>query len=308
MASTGSWDTSPSHLSTAAAKAGYSERSVTGNQKNTNLDKRANAAVIAARAAVDSCQYLGIFGLDATDNNTWSPRHLERVQANSQPMLEVAVRGHDEADGHTWYVLECAIWRPFVEFGRAEWSCRRRLVHLREGLHDSIKEWLGLDGYGKHFGDVPFASHGGLPGTTDRLRGWCQNLQRCINTAVVPPVVAATTLRLLDAPVKDPAVTALARSCRSELASTPESSPKSSCNHHESRTGTLPTKAAPASAAKDGGKDPSCLASSASSGARPHLCDFLPDDLTDTAQSAEGNSTATGTNTTAKEATSGALG
>lgn len=309
-------------VSTAAANAGFSERSgrshATANYTSKSMDVRASAAVTAARAAMnlrqyqgtfgleaadravmDMCQYLAIFGLEATSADTWSDRHLEQVKANSQPMLEIAVTGHEEVDGHTWYVLECAIWRPLVEFGRAEWSCRRRLVHLREGLHDSFKEWLRPDGYAKHFGDAPFASHGGFRGTTERLRGWCQALTRRINSGAVPPVMAIATLRFLDAPVKDPAVTALARAGRNEFDKAPDgshaahhtalaSSQQSSCHTHKNRPSSIATHPTEvASAVEDNSEGFSCNASSTSSGSSPQKCDPFPENPTQTAQAVE---------------------
>eukprot|EP00931_Biecheleriopsis_adriatica_P103173 TRINITY_DN78041_c0_g1_i1.p1 TRINITY_DN78041_c0_g1~~TRINITY_DN78041_c0_g1_i1.p1 ORF type:complete len:229 (-),score=39.89 TRINITY_DN78041_c0_g1_i1:77-763(-) len=171
-------------------------------------------ALAAATSPKGSCKdYLALFGLDADSEDAWSAKHLARVQAEAQPMLEIVVRGHEELEGHTWYVLDCAIWRPCMDFGRAEWRCHRRLAHLREGLHDQVKELLGSTLYAEHFGDTPFAAHGGFSGTTSRLLLWCQSLGKCINSCAAPPPVAAAVLRLLSAPAKDPAMIALARTC-----------------------------------------------------------------------------------------------
>ena len=88
-----------------------------------------------------------------------------------------------------------------------EWRCYRRLAHLRQGLHDPIKEggdrttpFCDLEtlhgmlstttrsdectqeilgsGY-ESFSSTPFAGLGGRSGTTARLRSWCPILRWC---------------------------------------------------------------------------------------------------------------------------------
>ncbi|CAJ1359954.1 unnamed protein product [Effrenium voratum] len=176
---------------------------------------RALAAATSDESRAACAAYLAAFGLLADGSALWSPKHLARAKSEAQPMLEIVIRGHEELGSHTWYVMDCAVWRPCLEFARSEWRCYRRLAHLRQGLHDPIKELLGT-AYSKHFGDSPFASHGAPLGTTARLRSWCQTLCRCINCCDLPPATAAIALHLLGAPVKDSAMIALARSCEED--------------------------------------------------------------------------------------------
>merc|ERR1712110_267677 len=50
------------------------------------------------------------------------------------------------------------------------------------------------------FKGVHFAHRGGRKGTTKRLDAWCCRLSQCINTYMVPPVVVAQVLKLLEVP------------------------------------------------------------------------------------------------------------
>eukprot|EP00931_Biecheleriopsis_adriatica_P043489 TRINITY_DN24868_c0_g1_i1.p1 TRINITY_DN24868_c0_g1~~TRINITY_DN24868_c0_g1_i1.p1 ORF type:complete len:372 (-),score=74.12 TRINITY_DN24868_c0_g1_i1:105-1220(-) len=79
------------------------------------------------------------------------------------------------------------------------WRAARRLAHLREGLHDSVKRQLGSS-YETYFCRVPFAHRLRPSGTTARLDAWCGRLAYCISTKLVSPAVTAETLRLLGAP------------------------------------------------------------------------------------------------------------
>ena len=79
------------------------------------------------------------------------------------------------------------------------WSGKRRLQHLRKGLHDIAKRELG-SAYKEYFKDAPFAHRGGIRGTTKRLNAWCARLAECISSRALPPVVVAQTLKLLDVP------------------------------------------------------------------------------------------------------------
>mmetsp|Transcript_137605 Transcript_137605/g.243150 ORF Transcript_137605/g.243150 Transcript_137605/m.243150 type:complete len:224 (-) Transcript_137605:111-782(-) len=208
-----------SAVSEAAAKQGFSERPAPpppGSEEIARREKAAEAAMKAATARLQGSEelssYLGFFGYEATSAMQWSEAHLDGVRESSQLVLEVALIGSDRVDGHTWYVLDCALWKPLVDFGRAEWQIHRRLTHMREGLHDVVKEMLGSDQYSKHFGSTPFAQRGGFwGGTEERLRSWCQNLARFINSGEAPPAVTAAALRFFAAPPKNPAVVALVR-------------------------------------------------------------------------------------------------
>ncbi|CAE7656686.1 unnamed protein product [Symbiodinium pilosum] len=180
----------------------------------SNSAESAQAAALATASSQKCAAYLPAFGFLAENNELWSPKHIARVKLEAQPMLEIVVRGHEELGSHTWYILDCAVWRPCLEFARSEWRCYRRLSHLRQGMHDPIKEIMG-SAY-EHFSATPFAGLGGRSGTTARLRSWCQTLCRCINAAEAPPLVAAITLQLLAAPSKDVAMIALARTCQED--------------------------------------------------------------------------------------------
>ena len=180
--------------------------------RSTSADKALVVATSEEAKGPACVAYLGNFGMLAESGPLWSPKHLARAKDEVQPILEIVIRGHEELGSHTWYVLDCAVWRPCMEFARSEWRCYRRLSHLRHGLHDPIKELMGLT-YAKHFAESPFAYHGAPSGTTSRLRSWCQTLCRCINACEAPPAAVSVALHLLAAPAKDPAMIALARSC-----------------------------------------------------------------------------------------------
>eukprot|EP00435_Cladocopium_sp_Y103_P015751 s1097_g3.t2 len=186
--------------------------------RSTLAEKALQQATSEVLRGPDCVTYLGAFGLLAESGPLWSPTHLARAKDEAQPMLEIVIRGHEELGSHTWYVIDCAVWRPCMEFARSEWRCYRRLSHLRQGLHDPVKELMGPS-YTKHFAESPFAYHGAPTGTTARLRSWCQTLCRCINACDVPPAAASVALQLLGAPAKDPAMIALARSCLEECGS-----------------------------------------------------------------------------------------
>eukprot|EP00927_Polykrikos_kofoidii_P019279 TRINITY_DN18993_c0_g2_i1.p1 TRINITY_DN18993_c0_g2~~TRINITY_DN18993_c0_g2_i1.p1 ORF type:complete len:570 (-),score=84.96 TRINITY_DN18993_c0_g2_i1:482-2191(-) len=216
-----------STLSPQALKAGFTEYDVEKQSVQRALEiaaartKSADAALAAvvgptAIGAVDRVALLSKFGFEAVSDDEWDPRHVARVKADQQPLLEIAVTGHEESDGHTWYIFVCALWRPSVDFGRVEWTVHRRLSHIREGLHDPAKARMDPKLYTEYFGSAPFATRGGLPGTTARLRSWCQAFARAVNGSVVQPGIVAFALRLLDGPAKDPAMQALARSCALE--------------------------------------------------------------------------------------------
>jgi len=80
------------------------------------------------------------------------------------------------------------------------WHAQKRLVHLREGLHDPLADRLGKD-YSRLFSKAPFALHGGPKGTSARLTKWLARLADCVNRGSVEPEVVALILRYLDAPL-----------------------------------------------------------------------------------------------------------
>ncbi|CAE8598030.1 unnamed protein product, partial [Polarella glacialis] len=121
------------------------------------------------------------------------------------PELRLKVSEHGEEGGHTYYLLECSILGP-TSLGAPclKWSVRKRLVHLRSGLHDAVKSGLGQSEYERHFASAPFARYLGMPGTTARLRKWCQTLAVCMNMGIVRPAHLASILQFLEA-TKQPA-------------------------------------------------------------------------------------------------------
>lgn len=142
--------------------------------------------------------FLSKYGYSAADDGTWA-------QAPCQPglgeapgsQLELRVAGHHEADGHTWYEIECCLTAP--QLRKLNWQAKRRLVHLREELHDAVKVHMSSS-YGEHFGATPFAHKGAPRGTTARLTAWLGALAACINAGGCSPRVVSLTLKFLDAP------------------------------------------------------------------------------------------------------------
>jgi len=152
--------------------------------------------------------YLARYGYSAMDAASWEPL------PEAIPTLEVSVSGHEEQDGHTWYILGCSVFLP----GIAEplsWEGRQRLAALRERWHDPVKATLGPN-YDFHFGGTPFASKGGLPGTTARLQGWCGTLVSCINRHAVPPSIVFLTFQFLEAPEPPTVKSAWGTACQNK--------------------------------------------------------------------------------------------
>lgn len=151
------------------------------------------------------------------DGSRWLvPPGLER----SGPQLYVRIHGHSEIDGHTFYQLQCGLLLCGSRI--LEWMAPRRLLSLREGLHDPLKTTLGSD-YVQHFAGAPFARRGGLPGTTQRLQAWFGALAEATNSGRCSPGVVAFVLQFLDTPPPDqsPSVPVL-----SSIAMWPAGSPK----------------------------------------------------------------------------------
>eukprot|EP00931_Biecheleriopsis_adriatica_P111213 TRINITY_DN85577_c0_g1_i1.p1 TRINITY_DN85577_c0_g1~~TRINITY_DN85577_c0_g1_i1.p1 ORF type:complete len:285 (+),score=51.02 TRINITY_DN85577_c0_g1_i1:25-855(+) len=122
------------------------------------------------------------------------------------PELRISMAGHEEVLGHTMYAISCSLRRPPKEEGEAariaEWSCQKRLCDLREELHCRIKAEMG-SAYAAYFESTPFARHGGVPGTTDRLRSWFGTLAACVNSSQLTGDSLAFLLRFLKAPVPE---------------------------------------------------------------------------------------------------------
>lgn len=138
--------------------------------------------------------YLEEYGYAAVDATSW---RLSDLGKSPRPIFALKVVGHEEVDGHTMYTIECSL--VLQTACRLDWQACRRLAQLREDLHDRVKDTLG-DKYSKHFGQAPFASKGGLPGTTARLNAWFGALAACVNRLEASPSVVALALHFLDAP------------------------------------------------------------------------------------------------------------
>lgn len=143
--------------------------------------------------------FLAKFGYRAESAMAWQITNGLENSVEKHPQLEIRVMGHEETDGHTFYQLACS--HLDVSTGRkTDWQVLRRLRDLREGLHDHIKEQLGVEAYDKYFGSTPFALKGGLPGTTGRLDKWCSAVAACTNARGCCPGTVAVILLCLEAP------------------------------------------------------------------------------------------------------------
>lgn len=125
-----------------------------------------------------------------------------------KPVLSLKLEGHTEVDGHTMYKILCEI-RSTPQSGPNSassahdivWTRQARLAELREQLHDPLKD-ARPEEYKHIFRNTPFASHGGIPGTSDRLSAWMATLASSLNTSPsVPPTFMSLILRFLQAPV-----------------------------------------------------------------------------------------------------------
>eukprot|EP00418_Pyrodinium_bahamense_P034041 CAMPEP_0179137234 /NCGR_PEP_ID=MMETSP0796-20121207/65457_1 /TAXON_ID=73915 /ORGANISM="Pyrodinium bahamense, Strain pbaha01" /LENGTH=252 /DNA_ID=CAMNT_0020836403 /DNA_START=30 /DNA_END=785 /DNA_ORIENTATION=+ len=132
--------------------------------------------------------YLAAYGYAAVDADTWG-------EVEQWPVLEVQVLGHRAVDLHRMYLLQCSL--ELGGAGLLRWVAPRRLLDLREDLHDRVKLALGDKVYEHFFAGAPFARRGGPPGTTGRLRGWTAALAACINVGGASPCATAMALKFL---------------------------------------------------------------------------------------------------------------
>lgn len=148
-----------------------------------------------------------------------SPTASPPPEAPAGPQLALTMLGHEECGGHTWYMIECHVKgltepamvlrydasgeRPPAGFREAElelrWRAPRRLLHLRESLHDPLKLTLGTS-YTSLFGSAPFARAGAPPGTTARLAAWLNKLAQLINKEALPAGLLSRTLLFFHGP------------------------------------------------------------------------------------------------------------
>jgi len=142
--------------------------------------------------------FLAAHGFPALDDSRWLPGPGGDAPAPLRPKLAVTVRGHEEAKGHTWYLLDCSLQGMSSE--ALNWQVSKRLEQLRDDLHDRLKTDMG-QGYAERFASAPFAHKGGLPGTTARLQSWFEVLVTFVNgEAACSPSLVAVLLGFLDAP------------------------------------------------------------------------------------------------------------
>ncbi|CAE8614547.1 unnamed protein product [Polarella glacialis] len=121
---------------------------------------------------------------------------------HAEPEITLNMTGHSEHEGHTLYEMECELkWDdPSCELRILEWKFRARLADLREKMHETVKKDLGGK-YSRFFGATQFAQHGGMPGTTERLKAWMKSLARCTNNGQLSPEALTVVLRYLRIPV-----------------------------------------------------------------------------------------------------------
>jgi len=131
------------------------------------------------------------YGYAVTNESNWA-----KVPAE-QPRLQIRLAGHSEFGAHTQYEIQCELHD--TTGGVLLWATIRRLVHLREGVHDPVKKEL-QSRYDNFFGKTPFAHHTGPSGTTERLGSWLDSLSKCINGGVLSPYLVVAVFRALDGP------------------------------------------------------------------------------------------------------------
>lgn len=154
--------------------------------------KRSSSRLSCGLAAEAPDRYLLRFG------------YVNTRDGKALPQLGINIDGHEEEDGHTYYMFSCTLRVTQAggsgKFSSTTWSCRHRLCDVRETLHDAFKAALGQQGYEASFGETPFARHGGPPGTTARLKAWFGSLASCMNNGSLEPQVMVHVLRFLQAP------------------------------------------------------------------------------------------------------------
>lgn len=176
----------------AAAAAAEASGATSRPQSASSAAAGVSQAPVRVQTAEDPRRYLLRFG--------YAPGEAKR------PRLSITLESHEEEGGHTLYFLGCTLSYhagPEGGFSSTAWSCRHRLCDLRQFLHDEIKAALGPESYEAHFGETPFARHGGPPGTTQRLSAWLGSLSACFNSDCLEAPQAAQVLRFLGAPIPE---------------------------------------------------------------------------------------------------------
>mmetsp|Transcript_3737 Transcript_3737/g.9674 ORF Transcript_3737/g.9674 Transcript_3737/m.9674 type:complete len:224 (-) Transcript_3737:177-848(-) len=185
--------------------SGFSARAcaeVTTPAENSDNSLVQSPVSLSPRAGISSAWCMESMEKPYLEKYTYSPADGVHWQVppgpkGSGPELQFTVVGHEGLEGHTFYLVECSMRCGYFW---VRWHAPRRLVHLREGLHGPLKKALGRARYAQRFAGSRFASRGGFPGTTARLRGWLEALSVCINTGGCSPSQVAFILRFLDPP------------------------------------------------------------------------------------------------------------
>eukprot|EP00929_Paragymnodinium_shiwhaense_P075109 TRINITY_DN38407_c0_g1_i1.p1 TRINITY_DN38407_c0_g1~~TRINITY_DN38407_c0_g1_i1.p1 ORF type:complete len:457 (+),score=90.46 TRINITY_DN38407_c0_g1_i1:80-1450(+) len=154
--------------------------------------------------------YLEVYGFHALDGQAWQPDSGVTTAAAGS-VLRCSAQGQMQDGGHTWYIVECELASPSCCTQSSpcaqdlreplKWKVQRRLIQLREHLHDPLKKDLGEDQYASFFADAPFAMKGGImPGTSARLADWLQACANCLTARRPSPAMVAQALQFLGAP------------------------------------------------------------------------------------------------------------
>merc|ERR1740130_2098115 len=97
--------------------------------------------------------YLGKFGYKiSTATEDWEL--FPAKNSLDSPTLRIELVEHVKKQGHTWYMLKCALSKLDLD-GYRTWSAPRHLLQLREDLHDHVKNLLGDNGYVEIFSATP---------------------------------------------------------------------------------------------------------------------------------------------------------
>eukprot|EP00747_Dinoflagellata_sp_TGD_P214759 gnl/TRDRNA2_/TRDRNA2_87568_c0_seq1.p1 gnl/TRDRNA2_/TRDRNA2_87568_c0~~gnl/TRDRNA2_/TRDRNA2_87568_c0_seq1.p1 ORF type:complete len:363 (+),score=60.82 gnl/TRDRNA2_/TRDRNA2_87568_c0_seq1:32-1120(+) len=137
-------------------------------------------------------QYLTSHGYPRDSSNwLWSEFPFEKGR---HPVISLSVEGHEESEGHTWYIVKCSFVWPSKRTIR--WTVRRRLMHLREHLLERVRDTCEC--YNELFHDTPFAMRMGPPGTTLRLQAWCAKLATAMNSGKANPTLTVIVLHFFD--------------------------------------------------------------------------------------------------------------
>jgi len=146
--------------------------------------------------------FLKLSGFLALDADRW----YEMPDSKKMPLphLSLRVQSHEEKDGHTMYIVECALAPGKSPSGGGaggevkKWRAEHRLKQIREDWYERLGEM-----WPKFAEEVtePFAGRGGLPGTSAALDAWVQGIAKVINERKMPPKAVAYSLQFLNIPL-----------------------------------------------------------------------------------------------------------